>query len=298
MKQTVQKSPWYESWKILKKNKTALVCGCFVLFTLFTAVFSNQISPHPFDEQNTDLIFASPSWDHLLGTDNLGRDLLSRLIHGTKVSLAVGVLSTLVALIFGVFYGSLSGWIGGRTDALMMRFLDLMYAIPTLVLLILVKIIFESIVQVENPELRAVISIVAALSINGWLNLGRVVRGQVLQIKNCLYVEAARALGSRHLRIIIKQILPNMMGPIIVMLTIYIPSSILAESFLSFLGLGLQPPYSSWGILASEGWKVIRIYPHLMIAPGVALFLTCLAFNLLGDGLQDALDPQNTLPRK
>ncbi len=290
---TFKKNIWYESFKTLSKNKLAVCCGVFLLFMILISLFANQISPYPFDQQNLDMIFSSPSWKHWLGTDDLGRDLLSRLIYGSRVSMAIGILSSLLALIFGAFYGSISGWFGGRVDAVMMRVLDIMYSIPLLVLIIIIKIIFESVMDIDNPELRSVIGMLIALSISGWMTLGRVVRGQVLQLKNSLYVEAARALGAKHSRIILKQILPNMMGPIIVLLTMQMPLNILSESFLSFLGLGLQPPYSSWGILSNEGWRLFRVYPHLMIAPGVCLFLTCLAFNLLGDGLQDALDPSS-----
>ena len=290
----VQKTLWHESWKRLKKNKTALVCGFFILFNLFVAVFSDWLTPYPFDEQNVNLIFASPSFEHWLGTDDLGRDVLSRLIHGTRISLMLGIVSSLLSLVLGVLYGSFSGWLGGRIDSVMMRILDILYSIPILILIILVKLIFESVVDIESPELRAFIGILVALSISGWMNLGRVVRGQVLQLKTMLYVESARALGVGNFGIIAKHIFPNMIGPIIVLLTMQMPINILSESFISFLGLGLQPPYSSWGILANEGWRTLRSYPHLMIAPGVALFLACLAFNLLGDGLRDALDPSSS----
>ena len=286
-----KKNIWHESIKILIKNKLSVVCGVFILIMIFISLFANQISPYPFDQQNLNIIFSPPSFEHWLGTDDLGRDLLSRLIYGSRVSMAVGIISSLIALIFGALYGSISGWFGGRIDAIMMRSLDIMYSIPLLVLIIIIKIVFESIIDIDNPELRSVISMLIALSISGWMTLGRVVRGQMLQLKTSLYVESARALGSSHQRIIFKQILPNMMGPIIVLLTMQMPLNILSESFLSFLGLGLQPPYSSWGILSNEGWRLFRVYPHLMIAPGVCLFLTCLSFNLLGDGLQDALDP-------
>jgi len=290
----IQKTLWDESWQRLKKNKIALVCGVFILFNLFIAVFAEWLTPYPFDEQNTDLLFASPSFEHLLGTDDLGRDVFSRLIYGTRISLVLGILSSFLSLILGVLYGSLSGWMGGRVDAVMMRILDILYSIPILILIILVKLIFESVVHIESPELRAFIGILVALSIAGWMNLGRVVRGQVLQLKTTLYVESARALGAGHFSIIARHVFPNMMGPIIVLLTMQMPVNILSESFISFLGLGLQPPYSSWGILANEGWRTLRLYPHLMIAPGVALFLACLAFNLLGDGLRDALDPSSS----
>ena len=289
MKKTLSRS----SFKKLKKDKTALICFIFLIFVCAMALLAPVISPYPFDEQNMNKILKAPSFEHWLGTDDLGRDLLSRLIYGSRISMAVGVMTALISLILGTAYGALSGWFGGRVDAFMMRVLDIFYAFPTLVLIILMKIVFESLIDIENPEIRSLISILAGIGVVSWLNLGRVVRGQMLQLKESLYVEAARAMGAGHFRIIFRQILPNMLGPVIVLLTFQIPINILSESFLSFLGLGLQPPYSSWGILASEGWKSLQIYPHLMAAPGVALFLTMLAFNLLGDSLKDALDPQS-----
>ena len=285
------KNLWHESLKKLYQSKTSLICGSFILIMCAAALFSQYISPYPFDEQNIDRILAPPSLKHWLGTDDLGRDLLSRLIYGSRISMAVGIITALTSLFLGVLYGTLSGWLGGRIDAFMMRLLDMVYSFPLLIMVILIKIIFESFLNIENPELRSLISIVAALSISSWIPLGRVVRGQVLQVKESLYVESARALGAGSYQIIFKQIIPNIIGPVIVLLTFQIPLNILAESFLSFLGLGLQPPYSSWGILAAEGWRSLRLYPHLMIAPGVALFITVLAFNLLGDSLKDVLDP-------
>lgn len=286
----IAKSLWYSSWARLKKNRLSLFCAIYILICSVIALFAEQIAPYPFDQQNMKHILTSPSLSYWLGTDDLGRDLLSRLIYGARISLAVGVFTSIISLFLGVIYGTISGWLGGYVDAFMMRVLDIMYSFPTIVIIILMKLIFEATLDIENPEFRSLVAILAALSISGWLTLGRVVRGQVLQVKESLFVESARALGTPSYRIIVRQILPNILGPVIILLTIQIPINILSESFLSFLGLGLQPPYSSWGILASEGWRSLRIYPHLMIAPGVALFITMLAFNLLGDGLRDALD--------
>ena len=292
-KLTIKKSFWHETWRHLKKDKTALICGGFILAVCVVSLFAEYIAPYPFDEQNMDKILSSPSFEHWMGTDDLGRDLFSRLIYGARVSMAVGILTSLISLFLGVFYGALSGWFGGKIDALMMRFIDVLYSFPILILIILVKLIFESVVDIENPELRSLVSIVGALSIAGWVTLGRVARGQVLQIKESLYVESARALGAKGSRIIFKQILPNLTGPVIVLLTFQIPMNILSESFLSFLGLGLQPPYSSWGTLSASGWSSFRLYPYLIIAPSSALFLTMLAFNFFGDSLRDAAEPQS-----
>ena len=283
----------YESWNRFKKNKLAVSCFCFILFICFIALFAKQLAPYPFDEQNIDHILKLPSWKNWAGTDSLGRDLFSRVIYGSRISMTVGILSSLISLIFGVLYGVLAGWLGGKTDAFMMRIIDVIYSIPALVFILLIKLIFDQTLEIENPETRSLVSILIALSISGWMTLGRTVRGQVLQVKTSLYVESARALGANSRQIILKQIIPNILGPVIVLLTFQIPANILYESFLSFLGLGLKPPYSSWGILAAEGWQFLRTSPHLMITPSIALFFTMLAFNLLGDGLRDALEPKS-----
>ena len=286
-------SLWHESYRRFKRNKLGVVCAFFILFICLISLFPETLSPYSFEEQLEGKELLPPGKDHLLGTDNLGRDLLSRLIYGSRISMAVGVLTALISLILGVAYGAISGWIGGKVDSFMMRSIDILYSIPSLVLLILVKVIFDSLAFITHPELKALMGILVALSLVGWVTLARVVRGQVLQEKEKLYVEAARSLGDKGWRIVFRHVLPNILGPIIVLLTLQIPSNILFESFLSFLGLGLQPPYSSWGVLAEEGWKSLRSYPHLMIVPGVAIFLTMMAFNLMGDGLRDAFDPKS-----
>lgn len=285
-------SLWAEALKRLKKNRAAVISGYFILILCGVAIFAELLSPYSFETQNTDMLLQGPSLQHWLGTDDLGRDLLSRLIYGAQMSMAVGIFTAIFSLAMGVVYGAISGWVGGRVDSLMMRFVDTLDSIPTLVLLILVKIFFDAINIFSDPKLRALIGVLLALSVFGWITLARVVRGQVLQVKESLYVEAAQALGASSVWILIKHILPNILGPIIVVLTFQIPSNIMFESFLSFIGLGLQPPFSSWGVLANAGWKTIKSYPHLIVAPGLALFLTMLAFNLLGDGLRDAFDPK------
>ncbi|MBK8204290.1 MAG: ABC transporter permease [Bdellovibrionales bacterium] len=208
------------------------------------------------------------------------------------MSMAVGIFTAITSLIIGVFVGAVSGWFGGRVDSFLMRLVDILYSIPTLVLLILVKVVFDSVQMFENSELKALTGIVLALSVVGWVTLARLVRGQVLLVREMTYVEAARALGASGSGIVLRHVVPNILGPIIVILSYQIPSNILFESFLSFIGLGLQPPFSSWGVLANEGWRSLQTFPHLMIWPGLALFLAMLAFQLLGDGLRDAFDPQ------
>lgn len=286
------KSLWYDAWRRLKKNRAAVYSGYFILALCFVALFAEVLAPYSFEEQNMDRILDTPSAQHWLGTDDLGRDLFSRLIFGAQMSMAVGIFTAIISLAMGVIYGAISGWIGGRLDALMMRVVDILDSIPTLVLLILVKIFFDAVNIFDDPKMRALTGVLMALSVFGWIMLARVVRGQVLQVKESLFVEAAQALGAPSLWVVIRHVLPNILGPIIVVLTFQIPSNIMFESFLSFIGLGLQPPYSSWGVLANAGWKTIKSYPHLIIAPGCALFFTMLAFNLLGDGLRDAFDPK------
>ncbi|MCB0392257.1 MAG: ABC transporter permease [Bdellovibrionales bacterium] len=286
------RSLWEDAFIRLKKNKAAVLSAYFILFICIVAIFAENISPYPFDEQYMDKILQEPSMKHWLGTDALGRDLFSRIIYGARMSMAVAIYTSLISLAIGAIYGAVSGWVGGRVDSFMMRIVDILYSIPTMVLLILVKVIFDAVQLFDDPERKAYFGIVLALSLVGWVTLARVVRGQVLQVKQMTYVEAARALGANPFWIVVKHVMPNILGPIIVLLTFQIPSNILFESFLSFIGLGLQPPFSSWGVLASSGWQTMRSFPHLIIYPSFAIFLTMLAFNFLGDGLRDALDPQ------
>lgn len=281
-----------QGFKELKKNRLAMVCFYFIGFVCFVAISAEWIAPYPFDEQHIDHILSSPKSPFWFGTDKLGRDLLSRIIYGSRMSMAVGIITAVISLLIGAIYGALSGWFGGWVDSIMMRVVDIAYSIPSLVVMILVKVVFDSLHLFNHPELRALSGTLVALSIVGWVSLARLVRGQVLQVKSMVYIEAGQALGFGHLQLLWRHVLPNIMGPIIVMLTFRIPANILFESFLSFIGLGLQPPYSSWGVLASDGADMLESYPHLIIFPGAALFLTMMAFQLLGDGLRDAFDPK------
>lgn len=288
---TPPKSLWSDAWKRLKRNRAAVISLWFIIFVCLVAAFAPWIAPYSFETQDIDRMLLPPDSRNWLGTDSLGRDVLSRIIYGSRMSMSVGILTAVFALIFGGVYGAAAGWLGGWVDSVLMRIIDILYSIPSLVLLILVGVIFSSVDFFESPELKALTGIFLALSIVGWVSLARLVRGQVLQVREMLYVEGARALGANDWRIVARHILPNILGPIIVMLTFQIPSNILFESFLSFIGLGLQPPFASWGVLANDGWAA-KNYPHLVLYPGLALFLTMLAFNLLGDGLRDAFDPK------
>ncbi len=291
-KKTEGQSLTQQAWGQLRKNTVALVSGALILILCLIAVLAPWISPFPFDEQFLDKVLVSPDATYWLGTDSLGRDMLSRLIYGARVSMSVGLVTAVISLLIGTWVGALAGWFGGWVDSVLMRFVDILDSIPSIVLLILVKLVFDAVNIIDNPEFKALTSMLLALSLTSWVSLARVVRAQVLQVKEMSYVEAARSMGAGGTRIVGQHILPNILGPIIVMLTFQIPSNILAESFLSFLGLGLQPPYSSWGVLANDGWRSMESYPHLMISPGIAIFVAMLAFNVLGDGLRDAFDPQ------
>jgi len=224
-----------------------------------------------------------PSAAHWFGTDELGRDTFSRVLHGGRISLLVGIVATIVSLIVGVSYGAFSGYRGGRTDDVMMRIVDIMYALPYIFLVILLLVFFS----------RSLLMLFVALGLVQWLTMARIVRGQVLSLKEQAFIEAARALGASDWAIIFRHIVPNTLGPVIVYTTLTVPAVILQEAFLSFLGLGVQPPAASWGTLVSDGAKVLALFPWLVIFPGIALSLTLLCFNFLGDGLRDALDPQD-----
>lgn len=286
------KSLQQEAWERLLKNKAAVASAVAILAICAIGLLAPLLAPYPFDEQFLDKVLAPPDGHFLLGTDALGRDMLSRLMYGARISMAVGVVTALISLVIGTIYGATAGWLGGYVDSGMMRLVDILESIPSIVLFVLVKIAFDAMDIIPNQELKALTGILLALSVTSWVSLARVVRGQVLQVKQLSYVEAARSMGAANARILLQHILPNIAGPVIVLLTFQIPSNILAESFLSFIGLGLQPPYSSWGVLANDGWRSLQSYPHLMISPGVAIFITMLGFNLLGDGLRDAFDPQ------
>jgi oligopeptide transport system permease protein len=231
-------------------------------------------------------ILETPSLAHLMGTDGLGRDLLTRVLYGARVSMAVGIGTALIALVIGTAYGLVSGFKGGNLDHLMMRVVDIFYGLPDMLIFILLSLLFG----------RNIGGLLVALGLVSWVRFARIARGQVLQAKEFLFVEGARAMGASRRRILLRHILPNILGPIIVTLTFSIPAAILAESTLSFIGLGINDPYSawgtSWGSLAQDGWRAMRTYPHILFFPAAAIFLTILAFNTLGNGLSDLLNPR------
>ncbi|MBI2026279.1 MAG: ABC transporter permease [Deltaproteobacteria bacterium] len=271
---------------VLKRNKIAVFSIVIIVFFFFVAVFAKWVSPFSFEDP-TGIALAKPfTGKHLMGTDFLERDVLSRLVYGAQMSMAVGLITALFSLVFGTLFGAISGYVGGRTDTIMMRIVDIFYTFPSIVLAVLIIVMMG----------RGVMAIVLALVITGWADVSRVVRGQVLQLKEEVYVQAAKALGVSHFPIIFKHIVPNLMGILIVTLTFQVPNAILGESFLSFIGLGPPPPFASWGTLAHDAWKSGAMrqvqYSYLILFPSIAIFLSMLSFNIFGDSLRDYLDPK------
>lgn len=278
------RSLWDDALTRLKKNVPAMISAMILLFLFVIAVLTPVIAPYSYEAQNLALGASPPSTQHWLGTDTLGRDQLTRLLYGSRISLAVGFTATAVALIIGVLWGTIAGFVGGRTDALMMRFVDVLYALPFVIFIILLTVVFG----------RSLILLFLAIGAVEWLTMARIVRTQVLNLKQQEFIEAATAMGVSKWRIIFRHLIPNALGPIIVYTTLTIPAVILLESFLSFLGLGIQPPASSWGSLISQGVETMEEYPWLLIYPGLTLSITLFSLNFLGDGLRDALDPRSS----
>ena len=275
-------SLWQDAWHRLAKNKLA-VAGAILLILLALASFLGPLFlKHSYETQNLQLGATPPSAEHWLGSDTLGRDLLVRLLYGGQVSIAVGLCATAVALTIGVVYGTTSGFIGGKVDAVMMRIVDIIFALPFTVFVILLMVFFG----------RKFVLLFAAIGAVQWLTMARIVRGQVMSLRRMEFIEAAEALGLPKRKIIFRHMIPNALGPIIVYATLTVPSVMLLEAFLSFLGLGVQPPMSSWGALIKEGADNMEEFPWMLIFPGLALAVTLFSLNFLGDGLRDALDPR------
>lgn len=273
---------WQDAWRRLKTNKLAITGLIFIVILTLASIFIPMFSKYDYFTQNFDIANNSPSLEHWFGTDKFGRDLFIRVLYGARISLLVGYAAGVLNIIIGVLYGGISGYFGGKVDIIMMRIVDILYSIPMMIYVILLMVIL-------GPGLK---SIIIALAISFWLTMARIVRGQVLTLKQQEFVLAARTLGASPARIILRHLIPNSMGPIIVTLTLSIPSAIFTESFLSFVGLGISAPKASWGTLASEAIEVLSLYPYQILFPSLAISLTILAFNFLGDGLRDALDPK------
>jgi ABC-type dipeptide/oligopeptide/nickel transport system permease subunit len=320
---------WRDAWERLIRNRGALIGGIIVVALIATAVLAPHVAPYGYAEGDSNEAYTVPGWlmrilpgniqsyaktgaKFLFGSDYLGRDLLSRLIYGTRVSLPVGFMGALTALVIGLVYGCVSGYYGGKVDNIMMRIVDIMYAFPTMLLIILLMAFFKSTFATVDPgsvayrfnQVNRVVDRVLGLQgggmlfifmgigVTAWMGMARLARGQILSLKEKEFVEAAHMIGAGDIRIIVRHILPNIIGPCIVAETLAIPGYISTEVFLSFIGLGVDPPTPSWGSMISEGAQAIRSYPHMVLFPGIALSLTMFAFNFLGDGLRDALDPK------
>jgi oligopeptide transport system permease protein len=275
-------SLWADAMRRLMKNKMALFSAVYIIFVILVTLCAPWLASYSYEE--TDLILGAtpPSFDHWLGTDDLGRDMLTRILFGARVSMMVGLIATVVSVVIGVTYGAVAGYVGGKIDAVMMRAVDVIYVLPYTILVILLMVLLG----------RNIYNLFIALGAIQWMVMARIVRGQVVSIKKMEYIEAARASGVKPLTIIFRHVIPNTLGPVIVFSTLTIPSVILEEAFLSFIGLGVQAPMSSWGTLISDGVTAMEIYPWMIIYPALTLVMTLFALNFLGDGLRDALDPK------
>jgi oligopeptide transport system permease protein len=279
------RSLWQDARRRLFRNKAAVLSMALLLLIFLGAVFAPWLSPHPFDEIYWDRIGMPPDYGnaHWFGTDNNGRDLFVRVLYGARVSLAVGFAATLVSLVIGVIYGAVSGFFGGKADEAMMRIVDILYSLPFMFFVIILMVVFG----------RNIILLFIALGAVEWLTMARIVRGQTLSVKRKEFIEAAHAAGVSDWRIVLRHIIPNVLGPVVVYVTLTVPEVIMTESFLSFLGLGVQEPYTSWGVLISEGAGQMESAPWMLIYPAIFLGVTLFSFNFIGDGLRDALDPKD-----
>lgn len=282
---TVEKpvSYWQGAWRRYRKNKAAVIGGVIVLLLVIVAIFTPVLAPYPYDEAHYEYSFGEPNAQFIFGTDDLGRDMLSRIMYGVRNAMTVALMAQIIILVFGVLFGALAAYHGGLIDTIIMRFVDIMYSFPTFLFQVIMVTVLD----------RNLFSIALAIGLVGWAGLARMVRGQVLALKQVEYVEAAKAMGAKDSHVIIKYLLPNAMGPIIISFMMGIPWAMMSESGLSLLGLGLRPPMPSFGNLLNTGNGMIMGFPHLLIWPVVVFALVLLSFNFVGDGLRDALDPKS-----
>jgi len=300
-----------DAWRRLKKNRAAVVSGVILLAMMIACIAVPELSQWRYDQADLKVGVTAPSWDHWMGTDYFGRDMMARVFFGGRISFAVGLIATFVSFFIGIAWGGVAGYFGGKLDGLMMRFVDVLYTFPFLIFVILLMVFFANDqtpvyaawqavlgLFVDDPKdasyfpIFQIVIIFGALGSISWLTMARIVRGQVIALRNQPFVEAARSIGVGHTALIFRHLVPNALGPIIVYTTLTIPNVMLTEAFLSFLGLGTQEPLSSWGLLASTGADAMGLYPWLLFFPAVMLALTLFCFNFLGDGLRDALDPR------
>lgn len=266
------------------RNRLA-ISGCiFLLAIIILCIAAPVLTPYTYEDQRLSFGATPPSTSHVLGTDILGRDLFTRILYGGRVSFAVGLCATLVSVLIGVTWGAIAGWYGGKIDIVMMRIVDIAYAFPFTIFVIILMVFFQ----------RSLLLLFMAIGAVEWLTMARIVRGQVMALRRQEFIDAAIGLGLSQTRIIIRHILPNITGPVIIYATLTIPAIMLLEAFLSFLGLGVQPPASSWGILIREGTEAMEEYPWLLLFPGAILSLTLFSLNFIGDGLRDAFDPRSS----
>lgn len=294
---------WKDALHRLMRNRMATIGAVIVIALCIMAIFAPLVAPYAYDEGNLWDNYAKPGAKYWLGADFMGRDLLSRIIYGARVSLSVALMGATVSFVVGIAYGLIAGYAGGKVDNYMMRLVDIGYGIPTLLLIILLMVYFKSTFTSIQPgtfagmlgsidnALGGMFFIFIGIGLTSWLGMARLARGMTLSLKEKEFIETARAMGASDLRIISRHILPNIIGPCIISQTLTIPTYILFEAFLSFIGLGVNPPTPSWGMMISEGYQGMRSYPHLVLFPALALSITMFAFNFLGDGLRDALDP-------
>jgi oligopeptide transport system permease protein len=277
---------WTDVWRRFRRNRLAVAGAVIVVVLVLDAVFAGLLAQFGIIQdplkQHVELSLAGPSPGHPFGTDYLGRDMLSRLMFGARISLTIGVLVQGIYVVIGGTIGMVAGYSGGRVDNLLMRFTDIWYAFPDLLFVLVL-------VSVFGPSL---LSIFAAIGIVNWVGLARLVRGQVLSIKEKEFVESARAVGSSHFKIVLRHLVPNALGPVLITLTFGIPAAIFLEAALSYIGVGIQPPTPSWGVMISDGYQAIYASPWQVVFPAVAIAITMLSFTFIGDGLRDALDPR------
>lgn len=275
-------SSWRDSWERLRKNKLAMTGLIIMILIVIMAIIGPMISKYDYETNDLMNTNMPPSSEHWFGTDDLGRDVFVRTWMGARISLTVGLAAAAIDLMIGVIYGGIMGYFGGRVDEFMNKFAEILYSIPYLLVTILLLVVFE-------PSLG---TIILALTITGWINMSWIVRGEIMQLKSREYVLASRSMGAGTARLLFRHLIPNAMGPIIVTLTLSVPSAIFAEAFLSFLGLGVQAPVASWGSMINDALSGWMYYPWRMLFPALFISLTMLAFNIFGDGLRDALDPK------
>jgi oligopeptide transport system permease protein len=273
---------WGDAFIRLRRNRLAVAGAIIILLITLGAIFVPIFSPYGYATQNLNTILQGPSWSHPLGTDELGRDVFTRLFYGARTSLAVGIFAQLVIIVIGLPIGATAAYAGGRTDNIIMRFVDVMFAFPDILLIILIRAILGG----------SIYMIFLAIGLVGWVGVARLVRGQILSLKQRDFVTAARAMGAPGRYIILRHLLPNSLGPVIVLITFGIPRAIFAEAALSYIGIGIPPPNPSWGTMIRDGYELIFAAPHLVLFPAIAVGILMLAFTFLGDGLRDALDPR------